>query len=122
MKRTRHDKIINKLLEGARDEVYGLQRLKEEALTKELRAKYKGKNVKCSCFDAWIDGDDYFFNDKELIDIQAYSNSDGDGFHVMVTFMYKSCFSENGPKPCKFHLESIEKATVLKKKAVKDGS
>jgi hypothetical protein len=76
-------------------------------LTKQLRLKYKGKKVKCKCFDSWTDGDDYYF-DQELVDIQAFESYDGDGFYIQVTFLYQGIFSDKA-KNTNFYLESIEK-------------
>ena len=77
---------------------------------------YRGKKVKCTCFDAWVDGDDYYFNDK-LLDIQAYRYCGSDiSFYISVTFMYKSICAKVDEDPTEhtFYLEKIEMVETLR--------
>ena len=112
---TKQDKINaynTKLLDDAQERIEKLKNDVCANLTRTLRKKYKNKIVKCKCFDAWTDGDDYYF-DQKLVDIQAYEFTDGDGFYIQVTFMYLSLYAnpKDKPKPTSFYLESMEDVT-----------
>jgi hypothetical protein len=101
---------INALLDEAQERIEKLKNNVCANLTRTRRKKYKNKIVKCKCFDAWTDGDDYYFNQK-LVDIQAYECSDG--FYIRVTFMYLSLYSNHNdkPQPTSFYLEYMEDVT-----------
>ena len=82
----------------------------ESEASDELRKLYKGKVVKCECFDSWIEGSDYLFN-QELLDITVRRTFDDMfiRFYVTVTVMYKSPFAgrDSVPKPTRFYLRNI---------------
>jgi len=109
--RTKHDIFIDKLITETEIYLDKAQKKICEDLTFELRSKYKGKVVKCKCFDAWEDGDDYYLN-QELLDICAQYDGEGKYF-VCVTFLYKSpcAAGKDNPKNTSFLLESIEEVT-----------
>jgi len=108
---SKHDKYINKLLDNAQHNLEKHASQLEKQLTQTLQRKYKGKKVKCECFDSdkYGDDDDYYFNDI-LLDIQAFQSYEKDGFYVDVTFNYKGICAkeEDKPEPHTFHLKSIE--------------
>ena len=105
---TKHNIQLQKHIDKAESVLSRTEKKICADLTLKLRKKYKGKIVKCKCFDACVEGDDYYFN-QELKDICAYSDGKG-GFSVHATFLYKSPFSnpEDKAKDTSFHLESIE--------------
>jgi len=101
-----NDKTINNLL--SKSKLNDIIKTLEVELTNKLRIAYKGKMVKCECFDYFIGGENYHFK-EELIDIIAHRNH-RDDFHINVTFMYKSSFSNlsSVKSPATFHLQNIE--------------
>ena len=107
---TTYDNFNEKLIDKAKFDVINFSNKRCQKLTKELREKYKGKVVKCKCFDSLVAGDDYYF-DQELKDIYAQADKYGN-FFIMVNFMYKSIYSkpEDKAQNTTFSLESIKRA------------
>lgn len=108
------DKInayLTNLLDEAKKKVQKTQDDMCIKLTNHLRKKYKGKIVKCKCFDSWTDGDDHYF-DQKLIDIQVFLHPNND-FYISVSFMINSMGGKPDEKPFKasYYLESIESIT-----------
>ena len=107
-----NEKIVKDVLSRASQRMTEAVEEIEEKATEELRKLYKGKRVKCECYDSFIDGDDYFF-DTEILDIEVrhFYGGNIDDFYVVVTVMYKSMFAErdSDPKPHLFYLRKIER-------------
>jgi len=109
MDRSKNDIFNRNLLDLAEKKIDKYTEIVVEEITKKLRKKYVGKKVKCKCFDAWTEGDDYWFDEK-LIDIRACVK-ENNKFYIVVTFKYKSLFANENdlPKDTTFYLESIER-------------
>jgi len=103
-----HDIQINNLVARAERDINKHANKVTHKLTQTLRKKYRGKRVKCTCFDDYKDGEDYYLDDI-LLDIQAYDNDDH-SIEINVIFNYKGATWEENDKPkrCAFHLEHIE--------------
>jgi len=105
----RHDEAVASVTNAARKKLCeAVDSIQLEA-TEKLREMYVGKRVKCECFDALVDGDDYFL-EEEVLDIQVFRDYSADiYFHVMITLPYKSLFANKdaGPKPRTFYLRKI---------------
>lgn len=101
-----HNQIISAAIEKAAKDLDHAEKLILHDVTRKLQKKYKGKKVKCVCFDVWRDGDDYYFED-ELLDIIVYKMYNADTFFIDVTFMYRSTFAKEGEsaRRCTFHLD-----------------
>lgn len=107
---SKYDKELNKLLSKAQTDIEKYSDKITLKITQWLRKKYKGKKVKCVCFDHYTDGEDYCFDDT-LLDIEAYKPFNKNDFVVDVTFNYEGLSGTKKPTPCTFHLTSIEKVS-----------
>ena len=107
MIKTKHNLFNQKATDLAKHAIETFAIKQRDKLTKLLRKKYKGKIVKCTCFDHWIDGDVRVFN-QELEDIQACIGVEGD-LYIDVTFMLGSGAGHGDTSHyITDHLESIE--------------
>ena len=105
-----HDREIGSVCSDATKALYRRITEVEEEATEKLRTLFKGKRVRCHCFDSLIDGDSLFF-EGELLDIRVRRKYDENiDFYVTVTLMCKSLFSgpEEQPIPRTYYLSSIE--------------
>lgn len=106
--KTQFDKHILSILDKADTKLKKYEDKIEKEMTAILRKEYRGKKVKCECFDSWTDGDDYFF-DQKLIDIRFNIGFDKKTY-ITVIFRYKSVYADKNarPKNTTFYLKSIE--------------
>jgi len=106
-----HEKAVKEILSNARTKTWDSVKSIELEATEKLRKLYKGKKVKCKCYDSFIDGDDYYF-DQEILDIIVHKHhSSSVEYYATVNVMYRSVFwdEDKPPKPCSFYLSNIEK-------------
>ena len=104
-----HHKVVEGILTDARHCLCAEVGEIERVATEHLRKLYKGKRVKCECYDAFIGGEEYYF-DTEILDIWVGKKYTEDDFYVLVKAMHKSIFAKQGdaPKPQTFYLRRIE--------------
>lgn len=92
-----HAKKLREALTNADNEMSDARKLIAQKATDELKKKYVGKIIKCRCFDAWSDGDDYYF-EGELLDIcVCYHES----IYLTATFKYG-----DDDKPTELYLDT----------------
>jgi hypothetical protein len=93
------------LMRDAKNQVEKYSKQIERKFTERLRKEYKGRKVKCSCFDSWSEGETYEFDGSKVLDIRALKDMEGN-FYIDIDLNYQSA-NENKKSKHTFHLDTI---------------